>query len=149
MLELTERQKELIRRSLALAELDGAEAVALFYEHLFQTSPRARSLFQNTDMQAQGQKFMQMLAVLAEGLDSPEKMLDTLRQLGQQHAQYGLQPGDYAVTGEALLWMFRRMLGDQFTPETKEAWGELYAFIAQALLAPDSLLSIRPEQEQT
>ena len=149
MLDLTERQKELIRSSLALAELDGAEAVALFYQHLFQTLPSARSLFQHTDMQAQGQKFMQMLAVLAQGLDAPETLLDTLRQLGQQHAQYGLKTGDYEITGEALLWMFRRMLGDQFTPETKEAWEKLYAFISQALLAPDSLLSIRPEQEQS
>jgi nitric oxide dioxygenase len=41
----------------------------------------------------------------------------------------------YVPLGEALIWALEQGLGDDFTPETREAWQAAYAAIAETMKA--------------
>jgi len=39
----------------------------------------------------------------------------------------------YATVGSALLWTLEQGLGEQFTPEVREAWTAAYGLLAQVM----------------
>jgi nitric oxide dioxygenase len=40
---------------------------------------------------------------------------------------------DYASIGAALLWLLEQVLGEEFTPELKDAWSEAYLLVASVM----------------
>jgi nitric oxide dioxygenase len=42
---------------------------------------------------------------------------------------------DYAVVGEALLWTLEQGLGEEFTPEVRSAWANVYDLLAATMQA--------------
>jgi hemoglobin-like flavoprotein len=44
-----------------------------------------------------------------------------------------VKPEYYATVAEALLWTLGEGLGDDFTPETKQAWVETYTTLATVM----------------
>jgi hemoglobin-like flavoprotein len=53
--------------------------------------------------------------------------------LGKRHVAYGVKPEDYDSVGAALLWTLEQGLGDDFTPDTKEAWATVYGLVATTM----------------
>lgn len=123
----------LVRRSFAQVEPIAPQAAALFYGHLFSADPALRPLFRG-DMQAQGQKLMQMIAAAVSLLDKPAQLLPVLRQLGQRHGGYGVQDAHYASVGAALIKTLEQGLGEAFTPETRAAWLSVYGLISATMM---------------
>ena len=72
----------------------GDAAADVFYEKLFALDPSMRALF-NGDMAVQGHKLVGMLAVVVNGLHTPETIAGAAQQLGQRHAGYGVQARHY------------------------------------------------------
>lgn len=113
-----------------------AERVAtLFYKHLFELDPSLRGLFVQTDMNEQGRKLMAMLTLVLRQLDHPEKIHAAARQLGQRHANYGVEPHHYPIVGTALLQTLAEVLGGSFTAESRAAWTAVYTFLSQTMQA--------------
>jgi class 3 adenylate cyclase/hemoglobin-like flavoprotein/tRNA A-37 threonylcarbamoyl transferase component Bud32 len=111
-----------------------AEAGALFYELLFEIDPGCRALFSATDMRAQAEMLMTMLAAAVQGLDRMEDLRGTLQDLGRRHAGYGVQLRHYDAVEQALLETIRRMIGDAFTLDVRLAWSRIYNDLARIML---------------
>jgi hemoglobin-like flavoprotein len=116
-----------LQDSVALLPMGDLAPVNEFYRRLFELAPEVRLLFK-TDMDLQAKKFADMLAWVIEHLAHSDDLCREMRALGARHNGYGVKIDQYAPIGSALMWMFRRTLGDRFTPEMEEAWLEFYAF---------------------
>ena len=107
-------------------------AAELFYGKLFELDPTLKPLFKG-DMKAQGGKLMTMIGVAVSNLDRPETLLPVLRGLGARHGAYGVKDHHYDTVAAALLDTLQRGLGNEFTPEVKRAWIEIYGVMAGAM----------------
>ncbi len=106
-----------------------------FYENLFTAYPDAKPLFVTTDMAAQQKKLVASLVLVVENLREPEALSDTLKGLGARHVKYGALPEHYPLVGNALLMTFEQYLGNDWTPEVKQAWVDAYGAISTLMLA--------------
>lgn len=131
---MTPRQVQLIQETFAQVEPISETAAALFYDRLFILDPSLRRLFKN-DMQDQGRKLMQMLAVAVRGLEDLGRLVAAVRALGARHSGYGVTAGHYSTVASALLWTLEQGLGDAFTPEARDAWTTVYGILAGTMLA--------------
>ncbi len=104
-----------------------------FYDRLFVLSPDARRLFPAT-LATQRQKFFDMLGVLIDALDQPQRLGELFAALGQRHADYGVGEDDYDSVGAALLGCLRSVLGDRYDERIEDAWASLYGEIAEAMI---------------
>ena len=127
------RDKLLVQRTFAQVETIAELAAEMFYNRLFELDPSLRSLFSG-DMKEQGRKLMATLKVAVKGLDDVAKLVPVLQDLGRRHAGYGVQPAHYATVAEALLWTLGQGLKDDFTPEMKDAWTNVYSVLAETMV---------------
>ena len=107
-------------------------AAGIFYDRLFKLDPSLRGLFRG-DMKAQGQKLMQALHIVVNGIDRIETILPAVQDLGRRHVHYGVQDSHYDTVGAALIWTLEQGLGDEFTIEVEEAWTAAYTLLAGAM----------------
>lgn len=141
---MTPRQVELVQSSWARVEPISETAARLFYRRLFEVAPEIRPLFK-TSMSEQGDKLMKTLKLAVAGLDRFDEILPAVEQLGQRHNEYGAEPEHYEIVGEALLWTLEQGLGEAFTDETRQAWGEVYETLAGAMIRASALGQQEPE----
>jgi hemoglobin-like flavoprotein len=125
-------QIALVQDSFANVVPIADQAAALFYEKLFELDPSVRPLFKG-DMVEQGKKLMAALGVVVSNLKQPEKIIDTIQEMGRRHGEYGVKDEHYDTVGEALLWTLEQGLGSAFTPETRAAWGAAYGIVADTM----------------
>jgi len=126
-------QTHLVRKSFAVVERQADVAALVFYRRLFELAPGLRPLFKS-DIEEQAKKLMEMLAVALNLLERPAELAGELEELGARHVGYGTRSEHYATVRQALVDMFAEVMGDGFTPEMRQAWGELYDFIEAAML---------------
>ena len=92
----------------------------LFYERLFETNPRSRSLF-TRDMNDQRTVLVQMIEMIVDSLPSPQSKARAVRASGIRHAGYGVKASDYIAFRDALLWALEAALGDDWNKERRIA----------------------------
>lgn len=131
---MNSRQKELVQSSFALVVPIAAQAADLFYDRLFQIDSGLRPLFKG-DLAEQKKKLMQMLAAAVRGLDDLDALVPVVRDLGARHGGYGVKEEHYDTVATALLWTLEQGLGKAFTPETRDAWIEVYGILAATMKA--------------
>ena len=129
---MTPKQKSLVQSTFAHVVPIAETAATLFYNRLFDLDPSLRPLFKG-DMQEQGRKLMQTLAVAVAGLDDLEMLVPAVRALGKRHVGYGVRDGHYVTVADALLWTLATDLGDAFTPEVRDAWATVYWILADTM----------------
>ncbi len=129
---MSPEQKALVQSSFAKVAPIADQAADLFYDRLFTLDPSLRPLFK-PDMREQKRALMGMLAVAVAGLDRLEQLVPAVRQLGARHARYGVKDEHYATVGSALIWTLEQGLGDDFTPETRDAWLAVYTVLAETM----------------
>lgn len=129
---LSARTVELVRKSWGAVLPISDAAAQLFYDRLFELDPSVRPLFKN-DMREQKKKLMQTITVAVDGLAAVDKLIPVLKALGARHVGYMVEDRHYDTVGEALLWTLKEGLGDQFTPEVKRAWQEVYGVLARVM----------------
>lgn len=126
---MTPRQVELVQETFRQILPNAVHVADTFYGRLFTLDPTIRPLFRS-DMETQGKKVMATLALVTHNLDRPEQFRRAMRHLGQRHVGYGVQPEDYRVVREALLWAMAQELDASFTPEVEEAWTAAFDLLA-------------------
>lgn len=129
---MTPEQVSIVQRTFDDVRPMADAAAQMFYTRLFTLDPSLRGLFKG-DMETQGRKLMQALAMAVAGLKTPESIMPVLVALGARHRDYGVQPGHYDTVGTALLWTLEQGLGPAFTPEVHEAWATAYGVLAGAM----------------
>ena len=60
----------------------------------------------------------------------PELKCEGCAQLGAKHVAYGVKDAHYDAVGAALLYTLEKGLGDDWTPELKDAWTETYIAVS-------------------
>lgn len=129
---MTPDQIALLRASFTKVRPISEEAAGLFYNRLFEIAPEVRPLFKS-DMAEQGRKLMATLAVVVNGLDDLPALLPAVERLGRSHAGLGVTAEHFVPVGEALIWTLQQGLGEDFTPEVRDAWTEAYGTLAAAM----------------
>ena len=86
-----------------------------------------------TDMQSQGKKLMDTLALAVAFLNTTGSVKLLLEDTAKNHRAYGAKPEHYKAVGEALIWMFEKKLGAAFKPEVRTAWYSLYQQLATTM----------------
>jgi len=131
---MTPEQVELVQRSFAKVVPIADTAADLFYSRLFEIAPEVEPLF-TVNMEEQGRMLMSMLATIVSGLHKPETIIPAAEALAVRHKDYGAVPEQYDQVGEALIWTLEQGLGDDFTPETREAWEIAYGVLSGVMIA--------------
>lgn len=110
-------------------------AVEIFYDKLFLIDPNLKQLFPKNEqlMHAQRNKLRDMLASAVNGLNNLEALIPILQGLGRRHVDYNVEKSHYDTVGLALLQALEVGLGDEFTPEVKDAWAEVYGVMASVM----------------
>lgn len=131
---MTPKQALLVKNSWALVTPIADQAAELFYGKLFELNPELQSLFKG-NMIEQGRKLITMINTAVHSLDKLEAIIPAVEQLGERHAEYGVNAEDYDTVGTALLWTLESGLGEAFTPDVKEAWTAVYTVLADTMKA--------------
>jgi nitric oxide dioxygenase len=126
-------QVELVRHSLIQVHPIADQIARSFYAHLFEVNPHLRRLFQG-DMDRQGAMLMTSLELAVSNLDDPESILPAIRALGERHLTYCVKAGDFPLSKEAYLWAMEKHLGEEFTPELKQAWSAAFDALLEAMV---------------
>ena len=89
-----------------------------------------KKAFTSRVLKEQGKKLMVMIGTAVNSLTNIEAVVPAIRDMAIRHVDYGVKPEDYDSVGTALLWTLEQGLGDDFTPDVKEAWTEVYGLVA-------------------
>lgn len=143
-LDLTARQKNLVRDSFKSLEEYSESFWMLFYGRFFALDPAVRRLFPQ-GMHEQSRKLMDMLRVVVDAQDRFESVRPVLAELGRKHITYGAQPNHYETLRSALLWALGQALGEEFGRETKAAWTTLLDAVATVMLEGAGLAVTSPD----
>lgn len=129
---MNDQQKRLVQTSFARIVPKSEYAAKVFYGRLFETVPEVQPLFKS-DLKTQGIKLFQVISFAVCSLDNMDELLPLLHDLGRRHVKYGTQDSHYAFVGESLIWTLEKVLKDDFTPEIRQAWLDVYSLMAAAM----------------
>jgi hemoglobin-like flavoprotein len=127
-------QVDLLEQSFGDVAAQGDAFAAAFYQRLFALSPAMEPLFAGTEMDEQEAKLLAALALVMEHLREPETLAPVLKHLGERHLAARVTPDCFEFGGEALLETLRLFLGEQWTPELRDAWAGAYEAIVTVML---------------
>ena len=108
------------------------EAGEIMYLRLFEMEPSLKPLFKG-DLKRQGEMLFIAIGLAIQNIDNPARMAEAVAELGKRHQGYGVQAGYFNIFGAALMWSLGQVIGPDFTPEVKVAWGEAYSLLAKAM----------------
>ncbi len=120
---MTPEQLQTLRTTWQRLRPDAARFGSRFYARLFEFSPESHRLFERTDWPAQEAKFVAMLDEIVRIAEDDHALVRAGADLGRRHVDYGVRDADYPVVTTALLLALGEALGDDWTPEVREAWG--------------------------
>jgi hemoglobin-like flavoprotein len=130
---MTPEQHVLVRESWRRFEPRFRATGLRFYEQLFALDPTVAHLFAHVDIDHQERKLMTMLTEIVRVLDRPNELVPELARLGHRHVSYGVKDDDYGSIGAALLWLLEQELGEEDTPDLREAWSEAYLLVSSIM----------------
>lgn len=130
---MTPEQVALVQTSWRKVVPISDQAADLFYGRLFETAPEVKPLFPD-DMAAQKKKLMQTIGFVVAGLNNLDGIVGAVQDLGAKHNDYDVTPEMYPAVGSALLWTLGQGLGEDFTPETAEAWTVAYGILSSTMI---------------
>ena len=126
------KTKELVQSSFEKVVPIADKAAEIFYGKLFEKDPSLKPMFKG-DMKEQGAKLMSMIGTAVNGLNDLDALVPAVQNLGKGHIGYGVQESHYDTVGASLLETLEVGLGDDFTPEVKTAWTEVYTVLATTM----------------
>ena len=130
---MNEATIERLENSFALLVPRGEEMVARFYAQLFAAHPPLRQLFP-LDMSQQKRKLLAVLAMVVKSLRSPERLRETLLELGRRHAGYGATAEHYPVVRDTLVGVMSEVAGDRWNEQLTLDWTAALDFCASVML---------------
>lgn len=131
---LSSDEIDLLRTSFREISKSREDAAARFYDRLFEIAPETRSLF-GGDMIEQRAKMMSTLGSIVAQIHAFEALAPMVSDLARRHVTYRVEPGHYALVGEALIGAIKETLGPRFTPDVESVWCRAYAALSQAMIA--------------
>lgn len=131
---ISTKQKQLVQESFAKVVPIAGVAGDIFYKTLFEYAPELKPLFKS-DIKDQSKKLLTTLGVAVKGLDDLDKLVPVLHKLAERHVDYGVKAEHFTPVGNALLSTLKQGLGDDFTPEVRQAWVDVFRVVATTMKA--------------
>ncbi len=141
---MTPEQVKLVQDSFKKVEPIAGTAADLFYDRLFEIAPDVRPMFPQ-DLSGQKEKLMGMIGTAVHNLHQVNEILPAVQDLGRKHVDYGVTADHYKPVGEALIWTLEKGLGDDFTPDVKEAWVTTYTTLQSVMT--DAAAEVKPAKK--
>lgn len=129
---MTPEQVKLVQTSFEKVAPIAPQAADIFYDRLFEIAPEVRKMFPE-DMSDQKGRLMSMLSTAVTNLHQVEQIIPAVEDLGRRHVGYGVKDEHYKPVGEALIFTLEKGLGDDFTPEVKDAWVTTYTTLQSVM----------------
>ena len=129
---MTPEQIKIVQTTFDKIRPVAQETGELFYQKFFEMDPAVRPFFKG-DMKQQGLMLMTAIGMAVSNLDRPETIAGNIEALGHRHWGYGVRVSDYNTFGAALMWTLEQVLGDAFTQQAREAWGETFALLSKSM----------------
>jgi hemoglobin-like flavoprotein len=76
---------------------------------------------------------MTMIGAAVGKLNELDTLVPILQNLGRRHNGYSVRPDHYGTVDAALLLTLEQGLGDEFTPEVRAAWADVYGVMASVV----------------
>jgi len=86
-------------------------------------------------MESQKKALINSLVFIVDHLDSNDKLVHYLENMGERHVKYGTEAEHYDWVGDSLLSTFAHFFKDAWTKELKHQWTTAYGLIAETMLA--------------
>jgi nitric oxide dioxygenase len=147
----------MVRNSFEKIESIASELGSIFYNKLFEMAPETRSLF-SPEMAEQHSKFMSVVKELVSLhlrslislpvtlMNDSEAAMPAIHSLGKRHTKFGVTPAHFDLMRAALMDALADVIGDEFTPELRDAWES--AFDVMANVMKKGLLDEQPAGSQ-
>ncbi len=124
----------LVQKSFERVSGRAMEFGARFYVLLFEANPELRPHFKH-DITVQTKMLISMLTSLIRSLNRLAEIDGGLRELGKRHiCDYKVARVDYDKVARALLKTLEEFLGEEFTPEIRQAWIAVYGRVAAIMV---------------
>ena len=131
---MTPDQIKLVQDSFAKVAPISDQAAIIFYNRLFEVAPSVKAMFPE-DMTEQRKKLTATLAIVVNGLNNLDTILQAASALAKRHVSYGAEAAHYPVVGQALLWTLEQGLGPSWTPEVAAAWTGAYTTLSEFMIS--------------
>jgi hemoglobin-like flavoprotein len=120
--------RQIVLESSAEVFMAKGRLAEIFYAHLFDLAPEARSMFSG-EMVQQRKMFMSALALAIGLLGDRPRLSAVAEHLGQVHARKGIDSKHFALGARAFDLAIRDFFGEACTPEISNAWHAAYSEI--------------------
>lgn len=137
-MSLSTETLRIVRTSWRILAEDADALTEIFYAYLFGDNPRYRAMFANANMPKQRRKLAAALGLVVQNAHDFGPLIPTLKSLGARHGAWGVMAADYAAVGAALLASIEAQLGEDWRPETADAWAEAYGAVAEVMQAGEA-----------
>jgi len=117
-----------------------------FYQTLFAQFPHYRRYF-TTDQKVQGEKLMQMINIIINGLNVWEKLEPEIIKLGEYHATIAdLTADDYDNIATVLIEVMCEYKGEK-DPATMLAWKKTFDAVSSSMLQGQQQARVRGRRQ--
>ena len=136
---LSDKSRAIIEATLPLVGAHIEEITKRFYAHLFSNHPELLDGTFNRGNQAEGtqqQALAGSVAAFASALvKTPDQLPENLlSRVAHKHAALGVEPDQYEIVHDNLMWAIADVLGSAVSPEIADAWDEVYWLMAYTLI---------------
>jgi hemoglobin-like flavoprotein len=107
------------------------EAGRAFFTSLFTNAPSVEGLFGPHFLTSSKTVMLpRMIDSCVRLLVDPEKLIDTIVDLGRRHSRYGARPEHFKIVGETLISTLGSVLKDDFDELTQRAWVTVFEMMS-------------------
>lgn len=133
---LSVQQIKLVQSTIPVLRENGAVLTAYFYQRMLKNSPELKEVFNMGHQRSGGQAKALADAVLAyaENIEQLELLGDAVQHIVSKHVSLNIQPAQYEIVGENLLYSISEVLNIQMDSDLIVAWGEAYQQLADILI---------------
>jgi hemoglobin-like flavoprotein len=122
-----------VKQSIPLVSKNAEKITSRMYEILFTKYPETKPLFDNAQSD-QHKKLAGAIAAFASNIDNLEALSGAVEKMATTHVTTHVKPIHYPMVGDSLISAMSDILGDDFTSDHKQAWGEAYNFLGEILM---------------
>ncbi|GAB3234929.1 FAD-binding oxidoreductase [Glycomyces halotolerans] len=121
-----------LKKNWSLVASHGDQVPLYFYSTLFLTHPETRDMFP-MNMAAQRDKLVTALGTVVSNVDTIDRVVPHLQQLGRDHRKFGALRDHYPAVGQALLATLEHFSGPHWTPAIASDWAAAYDLVAATM----------------
>lgn len=143
---LSPAQRQILEETWKAVEASGLLANGMkLFKHIFTICPPAQQMFtkmkdvtfneleEDEVFRSHSLQVMETISIAISSLDDVKELTSVLQDLGTAHGPQGLKDAHFDLVGQALVATLEEGLGDNFTPDVKEAYVTFYQFVTQGM----------------